>query len=214
MKTKFKFYSLLTCLFMATFFTFTSCDSDESTKEITDGSVVKKDAKDILNGDIVLSTKATINGVDKTLVKTGCPTKYNFSWKEDGVMVLAMKNFKVGNMPFKISFACQTKFKELNSWEKDEYKGGDWVKFEGTDGKITLGEESSGDYKKGSGAHVDGYLNLKTQEIEFVINFNMFTVKAEALRQKIDKTRIDRFDEEVKQYLIDLEKAKKGGDKP
>ena len=79
---------------------FTSCESDDSiTQEAPEESYIDQ-AKDILVGDIVLSTRATMNGVDKTLLPEGCPTKFNFSWKEDGMMVLNLVDFHVGAMPF------------------------------------------------------------------------------------------------------------------
>lgn len=66
----------------------------------------------------MLSTRATMSGVDKTLLESGCPTKFNFSWREDGTMVLDLSDFTVGAMPFAITFRCATKFMQLNSWER------------------------------------------------------------------------------------------------
>ena len=57
-----------------------SCSSDE---EITPGDAnetLVKEARSFLTGDIVLNTKATMSGVDKTLLPTGCPTKFKFQW--------------------------------------------------------------------------------------------------------------------------------------
>ena len=59
---------------------FTACDSDE---KITDEGVSDElltSAKNYLTGDIILSTKATMSGVDKTLLPQGCPTKFGFKW--------------------------------------------------------------------------------------------------------------------------------------
>ena len=78
---------MLMCFFMITILGLSACDSDEKiTQEPPSQTYVKK-AKEILAGDIVLSTRATMNGVDKTLLKSGCPTKFNFSWREDGMMI-------------------------------------------------------------------------------------------------------------------------------
>ena len=165
--------------------------------------------KEILAGDIVLSTRATMNGVDKTLLKSGCPTKFNFSWREDGMMILNLSDFSVGAMPFAISFKCATKIMQLNSWEQDEYPGDGWIKFVGTDGNVTTSGDDAEDNQEGSGARVDGYLNVNTNQIEFIVDYNMMNVRTETFLQTIDKTRIDRFKEEFAQYEKDLEEAKK-----
>ena len=128
-----KLYFLFSLL-MATVIGLSSCESDDSlTNEPPAQEYIDK-AKEILVGDLVLSTRATMSGVDKTLLESGCPTKFNFSWREDGTMVLDLSDFTVGAMPFAITFRCATKFMQLNSWEKDEYPGSGWVKFVGTDG--------------------------------------------------------------------------------
>lgn len=185
-----------------------SCNSDEKiTQESPSESSIQK-AKEILTGNIVLSTKATLNGVDKTLVKTGCPTKFNFSWREDGTMLLDLTDFTVGAMPFAISFKCVTKFMQLNSWERDEYRGDGWIKFVGTDGYVSAGGPADEDHREASGARVDGYLNVDTDQIEFIIVYNMMNVRSETFLQTIDKTRIDRYGEEFKQYEADLKKLK------
>ena len=187
--------------------TFASCESDDSiTQEAPEKSYIEQ-AKDILVGDIVLSTRATMNSVDKTLLPQGCPTKFNFGWKEDGNMVINLVDFGVGAMPFQITFRCACKFMNLNSWEKDEYKGDGWVKFIGKDGNVTSNSDQE-DNQSGSGATVQGYLNVKTMETEFIINYNMMNVRSECFLQKIDKTRINNFEQEFAQYEKDLQKYK------
>ena len=136
---------MLMCFFMITILGLSACDSDEKiTQEPPSQTYVKK-AKEILAGDIVLSTRATMNGVDKTLLKSGCPTKFNFSWREDGMMILNLSDFSVGAMPFAISFKCATKIMQLNSWEQDEYPGDGWIKFVGTDGNVTTSGDDAED---------------------------------------------------------------------
>lgn len=203
-----KLYFLFSLL-MATVIGLSSCESDDSlTNEPPAQEYIDK-AKEILNGDIVLSTKATMNGVDKTLLESGCPTKFNFSWREDGMMVLDLSDFTVGAMPFAITFRCATKFMNLNSWEQDEYPGDGWVKFVGTDGNVTTSGDDAEDNQEGSGARVDGFLNVNTNQVEFIVDYNMMNVRTETFLQTIDKTRIDRFEEEFSQYEKDLEEAKK-----
>ena len=201
--SKMKKLYFLFSLLMATVIGLSSCESDDSlTNEPPAQEYIDK-AKEILVGDLVLSTRATMSGVDKTLLESGCPTKFNFSWREDGTMVLDMSDFTVGAMPFAITFRCATKFMQLNSWEKDEYPGSGWVKFVGTDGNVTTSGE------EGSGARVDGFLNVDTKQVEFIVDYNMMNVRTETFLQEIDKSRIDRFEEEFAQYEKDLEEAKK-----
>lgn len=202
-----KIYTFILCLFTATF-VFTSCESDQSiTKEQPVQTQIDK-AKEILDGDIVLSTRATMNSVDKTLLKNGCPTKFSFSWKNDNSMEIDLLNFSVGAMPFSINFRCLTKFMKLNSWEQNEYPGEGWLKFVGTDGKVTFGEGDTSAMEEGSGARVDGYLNIKTGQVEFIVDYNLMAVRTETFLQKIDKSRIDNFEQEFAQYESDLAKFK------
>ena len=187
---------------------FTSCESDDSiTKEPPQAEKIEK-AKEILNGPIVLSTKATMNGVDKTLVPTGCPTKFEFSWKEDGMMVLDLTDFSVGTMPFAVTFRCACKIMKLNSWEKKEYPGDGWIKFLGTDGLVSSHGDDEGDNQQGSGASVQGYLDVNTQEIYFIVDYNMMEVKTVTMRQIIDKDRINHFDEEFAEFEKELQRLK------
>lgn len=207
--SKMKKLYFLFSLLMATVIGLSSCESDDSlTNEPPAQEYIDK-AKEILNGDIVLSTKATMNGVDKTLLESGCPTKFNFSWREDGMMVLDLSDFTVGAMPFAITFRCATQFMNLNSWEQDEYPDDGWVKFVGTDGNVTTSGDDAADNQQGSGARVDGFLNVNTNQMEFIVDYNMMNVRTETFLQTIDKTRIDRFEEEFSQYEKDLEEAKK-----
>ena len=170
-----KLYFLFSLL-MATVIGLSSCESDDSlTNEPPAQEYIDK-AKEILVGDLVLSTRATMSGVDKTLLESGCPTKFNFSWREDGTMVLDLSG---------------------------------WVKFVGTDGNVTTSGDDAADNQEGSGARVDGFLNVDTKQVEFIVDYNMMNVRTETFLQEIDKSRIDRFEEEFAQYEKDLEEAKK-----
>lgn len=200
----------LTLIFLASFTMLaSSCSSDDDlNKEAPTEEYVTK-AKDILNGDIVLSTKATMSGVDKTHLANGCPTKFNFTWKEDGTMSLSLVDFTVGSMPFAVTFKCSTKFMNLNSWDKDERPEAGWIKFQGKDGNVTTDGDDPKDCQSGSGATVDGYLNVLTNQIEFIVNYNMMNVRTETFQQTIDKNRINNFQQEFEQYEKDLIQWKK-----
>ena len=84
-----------------------------------------------------------------------------------------------------------------------------WVKFVGTDGNVTTSGDDAADNQEGSGARVDGFLNVDTKQVEFIVDYNMMNVRTETFLQEIDKSRIDRFEEEFAQYEKDLEEAKK-----
>lgn len=179
--------------------------------------------KQVLTGEIVLSTRAKIGEEDRTLLPTGCPIKYEFKWNNDDTMTVVLKEFSVGNMPFVIYFSCRSKILTLNSFEKQDakFQGEGWVKFSGENGKIVAAEKGkiaaaekdlATKKEEKSGASILGYFNTNTQEIEFSINYNMMNVTSQCFRQKIDKTRIDRYEEEFAQYEKDLaaEKKKRG----
>ena len=192
------------CLFLA------SCSSDE---EITKGGaseeLVKK-AKDFLTGEIVLNTHATLNGVNKTLLEKGCPTKFKFDWSntDTNTFSVSLLNFTVGKMGMIINFKCDVQTMQLNTWEKDEYPGAGWIKFYGEDGS-TWGEEKDGTPANAKGSSVKGYYNTDTHQINFIVDYNMMNVRSECFLQTIDKTRINNYEKEFAQFEKDLEEYKK-----
>ncbi|MFC2776215.1 DUF4903 family protein [Segatella oulorum] len=198
----------LFCLIAVLFAGFSSCSSDENLEQKDPIEEYFNEAKNILNGDIVLSTKATMSGVDKTLLPNGCPTKFSFDWVNDKTMKLSLDGFTVGKMPLIVYFSCQCKFMQLNSWEKDEYKGDGWIKFKGKDGSVTGNPKDDSGVQQGSGAGVEGYLNVKTNQITFIVNYNMMNVRSECFLQTIDKNRIKTYEEDFKKYEEDLKKYK------
>ena len=185
-----------------------SCNSDDNLEQKAPAQEYLKEAKDILSGDIVLSTKATMNTVDKTLLPQGCPTKFNFNWEKDSLR-LTLDGFTVGKMPLIVYFSCKCKFMQLNSWEKDEDKGDGWIKFKGKDGSVTGNPKDDSGVQQGSGAGVEGYLNVKTNQITFIVDYNMMNVRSECFLQTIDKNRINNYEAEFAQYEKDLAAYKK-----
>ena len=83
------------------------------------------EAKSFLQGDIILNTHAFMGNVNKTLLPTGCPTKFNFTWSntDPQSFTISLLDFTVGKMGMIINFNCAVKTMQLNSWEKEEYKG-------------------------------------------------------------------------------------------
>lgn len=217
-----KIQYLFSCLLIALMLGATSCESDSVVTPIDNsdnGKELLDKAKTILDGPIVFSTRATMASVDKTLLPTGCPTKFNFSWKEEEqALFVELKDFTVGGMPLCITFRCDTKFYTLNSWEKKEYPGKGWIKFSGSDGYVmavptgySIDEffDHLEDAQQGSGSRIDGYLNTETNQIKFIVDYNMYLVRSETFLQTIDKSRLAKYDEEFAQYEKDLAEYKK-----
>lgn len=196
---------LLACLVSS------SCSDDEKIKQTPPAEDYMDKARELLTGEMVLSTKATLNGVDKTLLPSGCPSKFSFTWKEAkaNTVEISLRGFTVGNMPLTIYFYVNAKFMQLNSWEKDEYKGDGWIKFEGRDGVTSSKDNVNLEEAQSNGGTIIGYVNVLTNQIEFIIDYNMMNVRTETFVQTIDKTRINRFQQEFKQYEKDLEEYKK-----
>lgn len=115
-----------------------SCSSDEEITDADANTELVKEATNYLNGEIVLRTNATMNGVNKTLLPEGCPTKFKFEWSKSDAQTftISLLDFTVGNMGMIINFKCDVKTMVLNSWEQKEYTGDGWIKFKGEDGSV------------------------------------------------------------------------------
>lgn len=210
MKANFKKnIAFLSLLFFAVF-AFCSCSSDEEITNSDANSELVKEATDYLNGEIVLSTNATMNGVNKTLLPEGCPTKFKFEWSKTDAQTftISLLDFTVGNMGMIINFKCDVKTMVLNSWEQKEYTGDGWIKFKGEDGSV-WGTDTDGSASSAKGSSVQGYYNAKTHEIQFIVNYNMMNVRSECFLQIIDKNRINNYAAEFEQYEKDLAAYKK-----
>ncbi len=210
MKANFKKnIAFLSLLFFAVF-AFCSCSSDEEITNSDANSELVKEATNYLNGEIVLSTNATMNGVNKTLLPEGCPTKFKFEWSKTDAQTftISLLDFTVGNMGMIINFKCDVKTMVLNSWEQKEYTGDGWIKFKGEDGSV-WGTDTDGSASSAKGSSVQGYYNAKTHEIQFIVNYNMMNVRSECFLQTINKNRINNYAAEFEQYEKDLAAYKK-----
>lgn len=199
----------LSLLFFAVF-AFCSCSSDEEITNSDANTELVKEATNYLNGEIVLSTNATMNGVNKILLPEGCPTKFKFEWSKTDAQTftISLLDFTVGNMGMIINFKCDVKCMVLNSWEQKEYTGDGWVKFKGVDGSV-WGTDTDGSASSAKGSSVQGYYNAKTHEIQFIVNYNMMNVRSECFKQTIDKSRLATFDADKAKYEADLAAYKK-----
>lgn len=168
-KTLALFLLCLMCLILQA-----SCSSDEEITDADANTELVKEATNYLNGEIVLSTNATMNGVNKTLLPEGCPTKFKFEWSKTDAQTftISLLDFTVGNMGMIINFKCDVKTMVLNSWEQKEYTGDGWIKFKGEDGSV-WGTDTDGSASSAKGSSVQGYYNAKTHEIQFIVNYNI-----------------------------------------
>ena len=210
MKANFKKnIAFLSLLFFAVF-AFCSCSSDEEITNSDANSELVKEATNYLNGEIVLCTNATMNGVNKTLLPEGCTTKFKFEWSKTDAQTftISLLDFTVGNMGMIINFKCDVKTMVLNSWEQKEYTGDGWIKFKGEDGSV-WGTDTDGSASSAKGSSVQGYYNAKTHKIQFIVNYNMMNVRSECFLQTIDKNRINNYAAEFEQYEKDLAAYKK-----
>ena len=207
-----KFIKVIFCLVTLVSFGLmaTSCSSDEEITDADANTELVQEATNYLNGEIVLRTNATMNGVNKTLLPEGCPTKFKFEWSKTDAQTftISLLDFTVGNMGMIISFKCDVKCMVLNSWEQKEYTGDGWVKFKGVDGSV-WGTDTDGSASSAKGSSVQGYYNAKTHEIQFIVNYNMMNVRSECFKQTIDKSRLATFVEDTAKYEEDLKAYKK-----
>ena len=206
---QFKFLALFACLVLG-FMSLVSCSSDEEITDADANTELVKEATNYLNGEIVLSTNATMNRVNKTLLPEGCPTKFKFEWSKTDAQTftISLLDFTVGNMGMIINFKCDVKTMVLNSWEQKEYTGDGWIKFKGEDGSV-WGTDTDGSASSAKGSSVQGYYNAKTHEIQFIVNYNMMNVRSECFKQTIDKSRLATSDADKAKYEEDLKAYKK-----
>lgn len=88
-----------------------SCSSDEEITDADANTELVKEATNYLNGEIVLSTNATMNGVNKTLLPEGCPTKFKFEWSKTDAQTftISLLDFTVGNMGMIINLSVMSR---------------------------------------------------------------------------------------------------------
>ncbi len=189
--------------------TLTGCESDD---EATLSAAEIEAAQTTLNGDMVVSAHAWINGEDKTLLSSGAPIKLKFEKSDDDKMNVWMDAIQIGSMPFTVYFGIVIEFAPLNSWEKNELTGDGWVRFSGSHGNISYGAMPSSPIDtttKGDGSTMAGYVNTETKEIQFTTSFSAMNVEISADRQDIDPSRVENYEAEKEQYEKDLEEYKK-----
>lgn len=203
--------TLLTIGMLAIAAAFNGCKSDDDTtlsREQTDKAIAT------LKGDMVVSAKAKVNGVDKTLLDGGAPCLFSFAQSGEETMIVSQEDFKVGNMPFSICFKIEVSLTPVPSLEKSDFSGDGWVRFSGRRGRIGLNgqmpdtavDTTIGD---GDGSTLTGYVNTETREIQMQVGYAMSNVSVDIPRQTIDPSRVGNYEAEKDKYNSDLEDYKK-----
>jgi len=186
----------------------TACKKEEQNTSIEQGSDKIVQLKKDLSGYTILGQHVKLAGVDKTLLSTGCPTQFTFKWDEaTQKMGILISKTQPGNMPFPISVVMRASVMELNSWDKDLYKG-NWVKLY-DDNAVTTTYEDEVNYKgdkpvRGGNSMVKGYYNLDTHEIEMNLNYNIMNVTGYVFKQKVVGNRTEA---EFEEALFTYEEA-------
>lgn len=198
--------SLLTLIMGAS-----GCKSDD---DETLSEALTNKAMATLRGDMVVSAKARVNGVDKTLLDGGAPCKFNFTESGNGKMTVSQQGFKVGNMPFSICFKIEVSLTPVPSLEKSDFTGDGWARFSGTRGRIGLNGNMPGTavdttLTSGDGSTLTGYVNTETREIQMQVRYSMSNVTVDIPRQTIDPARVGNYEAEKEKYNSDLEEYKK-----
>lgn len=180
-----------------------ACSSDDG------GEAPKSElaqAAEWLTGETVLNACVYMNGVNMTVLDSGCPTKFTFRWDDSQSHVaVELLGFSVGKMPLKIDFRADAAVGGLTSFDTQEYKGEGWIAFSG---KGTTSVTGMGKDTGSSDSSVKGYYNVKTRQITLDINFNVMNVSLNCPPQTVDRSRLDRFDDDMTQYLLQLEAYK------
>lgn len=170
-------------------------------------------AKELLNGDIVVSAHVSVNNVDKTLLPGGAPSKFTVTHGDGDKLSLWQEDFQLGKMPFPIALGIDLTLGPVLSLEADDLKGEGWIRFYGKRGVISIDGKrpaSTVDTNaSGDGTTVTGYLNILTGEIQFQISYAMMVVELNAPRQELDPGRAANFEAEKAQYEKELEEYKK-----
>ncbi|QZE14531.1 DUF4903 family protein [Halosquirtibacter laminarini] len=140
----------------------------------------------------LFTTAAFIGGEPRTH-GDGLPLKFYFKYDKSKPkkIVLEFHQFKYGNMPFAIDFRANLQIMgtEIKNGEKR-------TRLYCNNATTTLDPTKDGL----GGASATGYFYPDTDEFEIFIAFNVMSVTTSTPRQKIDPTRMSRYEEEMTAY--------------
>ena len=106
-----------------------ACKKEEQNKPIENTDPKLQTAISILKGDMILGQHVKMAGVDKSLLPSGVPTKFTFTWDDASKRLkMHLEKIQPGTMPFAVTMQASLQVMELSYWDKNEYNG-NWIKF-------------------------------------------------------------------------------------
>ena len=180
-----------------------ACKKEEQNKPIENTDPKLQTAISILKGDMILGQHVKMAGVDKSLLPSGVPTKFTFTWDDASKRLkMHLEKIQPGTMPFAVTMQASLQVMELSYWDKNEYNG-NWIKF--YDKAAVTTPYVPDDYKgapitKEGSTVVTGFFNIDTHEVYFLIQYNMMNVVGTVFKQRIDPSRLANFQEELDAY--------------
>ena len=191
--------------------TLLACKKEEQNKPIENTDPKLQTAISVLKGDMVLGQHVKMAGTDRSLLPSGVPTKFTFTWDEPSKRLkMHLEKIQPGTMPFAVSMQASLEVMELSYWDKQEYEG-NWIKFYDkaavTTPYVPKDYQGAPITKEGSTV-VTGFFNVDTHEVYFLIQYNMMNVVGTVFKQKIDRSRLAHFQEELDAYEEALAETK------
>ena len=188
-----------------------ACKKEEQNKPIENTDPKLQTAISALKGDMVLGQHVKMAGTDRSLLPSGVPTKFTFTWDEPSKRLkMHLEKIQPGTMPFAVSMQASLEVMELSYWDKQEYEG-NWIKFYDkaavTTPYVPKDYQGTPITKEGSTV-VTGFFNVDTHEVYFLIQYNMMNVVGTVFKQKIDRSRLAHFQEELDAYEEALAETK------
>ena len=183
--------------------TLLACKKEEQNKPIENTDPKLQTAISVLKGDMVLGQHVKMAGTDRSLLPSGVPTKFTFTWDEPSKRLkMHLEKIQPGTMPFAVSMQASLEVMELSYWDKQEYEV-NWIKF--YDKAAVTTPYVPDDYKgapitKEGSTVVTGFFNIDTHEVYFLIQYNMMNVVGTVFKQRIDPSRLANFQEELDAY--------------
>jgi len=180
-----------------------ACKKEEQNKPIENTDPKLQTAINILKGDMILGQHVKMAGVDKSLLPSGVPTKFTFTWDDASKRLkMHLEKIQPGTMPFAVTMHASLQVMELSYWDKNEYNG-NWIKF--YDKAAVTTPYVPDDYKgapitKEGSTVVTGFFNIDTHEVYFLIQYNMMNVVGTVFKQRINPSRLANFQEELDAY--------------
>ena len=101
-----------------------ACKKEEQNKPIENTDPKLQTAISVLKGDMVLGQHVKMAGTDRSLLPSGVPTKFTFTWDDASKRLkMHLEKIQPGTMPFAVTMQASLQVMELSYWDKNEYNG-------------------------------------------------------------------------------------------